>query len=1176
MSITRLGAVRRLTLSLVGALALLAAVTAHASAGTAYAPAGEFGDPGSGDGQFTAPRDVAVEADTGNVFVVDRDNDRVQVFAANAPADYLTQFGAGTLDDPVGIAIDQSNGNVYVTDSANNRIVKFDSDGQPTPSFSEDAGFTSPALGNGAGEVGSFDVAIAVDPATGDLLVADRENDRVSRYDSTGSFDSSFDGSTSPGGAFTGPLDIAVDSTGDVVVVDSATGSISDVVFGSSSRVERFDSAGAHEHTIGASVPSPGAVTTDPDTDEVLIAGNFQSWNNSQPLRVYTFESDGTPGSDFPLGNQTLYSVVPGLAVDGGASERLYVVTDVFQGYGDVTVQVFEPLAVAPPVVTSSAASVGEITATLRGAINPGNLATDYHFEYGATASYGTSTSTATVAAGETPVDVSRSIGGLQPGTTYHYRLVATNAEGTTEGDDTTFTTKSATPPQPAPDSDRRYEMVSPPDKNNNDVARTSTRTQSAPSGDKVTYVSTGGFADAPGAGKTAQYLSERTAIGWATRGINPAAYTNEFTLAIAPIFRDFTDDLSKGAVVSPEPAPVDGAPPTTHNIFVRDNLADQFSLITTAAPAGADYTYQPVYAGGSDDFGHVIFESTGALTPDAPDDGTIKLYESTGGQLRLVGVMPDGSPAPGGSVAGVGKGVLFDLLTHSAISRDGSRIYFTAQPQYSQVFAADGQIYLREDGAQTVHVSASQRTVPDPAGTLPAMFRGASADGGKALLTSCEKLTDDSTADAAGGSDCAFAAKRDLFQYDVASGELELLSEDSEPEDGDEADVAGVAGQSSDGQYVYFAAFGRLTSEAPADAGSQPKLYLWHDGEVRFVALLSSFDTGNSDNVIYEPTAGSRAVRVSRDGRQVFFTSYGSQDSTDLRRDAYLYRADEDELRCVSCQGEGQLGSDGATLVQGTADGLSSTQIEYDSRALLDDGSRVFFSSDERLVSHDTNGRFDAYEYDVASEAIRLVSSGQSSTDSFFSDASADGRDVFFVTRERLVGWDRDNNVDLYDARIGGGFPEPPADAGTCEDDGCQGPLAGQPVLSGVASDKASGAGDVPTGARAVFSVRSLTRAQKAALARGRGVVLKVTVNRAGRVRAAARARVGGKTRVVATRSRLARRAGPVRLRLRLTSSARRQLARGGSLRISLQVRFSGASAPKQRTLNLKTRGTR
>jgi hypothetical protein len=96
-----------------------------------------------------------------------------------------------------------------------------------------------------------------------------------------------------------------------------------------------------------------------------------------------------------------------------------------------------------PIASTGSVAHVSGTSAVLQGSIVPRNLATTYYFEYGPTAAYGQKTTTGNLAAGSVKVKVTRAVTGFLPG--YHYRLVATNANGSASGKDRTFSsTKSA------------------------------------------------------------------------------------------------------------------------------------------------------------------------------------------------------------------------------------------------------------------------------------------------------------------------------------------------------------------------------------------------------------------------------------------------------------------------------------------------------------------------------------------------------------------------------------------------------------------------------------------------------------------------------------------------------------------------------------------------------------
>jgi hypothetical protein len=102
--------------------------------------------------------------------------------------------------------------------------------------------------------------------------------------------------------------------------------------------------------------------------------------------------------------------------------------------------------AIAPAVTTDAASNVSGASATLNGSVNPEGQATTYKFDYGTTTSYGTSVPSpdGSAGSGSTAVNESASLTGLTAGTTYHYRIEATNATGTTLGADQQFTTGAA------------------------------------------------------------------------------------------------------------------------------------------------------------------------------------------------------------------------------------------------------------------------------------------------------------------------------------------------------------------------------------------------------------------------------------------------------------------------------------------------------------------------------------------------------------------------------------------------------------------------------------------------------------------------------------------------------------------------------------------------------------
>ncbi len=126
----------------------------------------------------------------------------------------------------------------------------------------------------------------------------------------------------------------------------------------------------------------------------------------------------------------------PGSSGAGFVSRRV--------GYGPPPAPVTTSGA-APSVSTGSATGVRASSATLNGSVSPNGLTTSYHFDYGRTTSYGSSTGSGSLAAGDSSDSVSKGLSGLAASTTYHYRLVATNSDGTTVGADQTF--KTAAPP---------------------------------------------------------------------------------------------------------------------------------------------------------------------------------------------------------------------------------------------------------------------------------------------------------------------------------------------------------------------------------------------------------------------------------------------------------------------------------------------------------------------------------------------------------------------------------------------------------------------------------------------------------------------------------------------------------------------------------------------------------
>ena len=145
-------------------------------------------------------------------------------------------------------------------------------------------------------------------------------------------------------------------------------------------------------------------------------------------------------GTDSQAVSANLTELTPGTTYHFRAKS----VNSVGTSYGSD--QSFTYPAVAPTVTTGSASSGSSTSFTLNGTVNPQGASTTYYFEYGTTSNYGSNTGTRSAGSGWSDTSVDGYITGLAANTIYHYRLVATNGTGTTDGADQTFTTSAAAP----------------------------------------------------------------------------------------------------------------------------------------------------------------------------------------------------------------------------------------------------------------------------------------------------------------------------------------------------------------------------------------------------------------------------------------------------------------------------------------------------------------------------------------------------------------------------------------------------------------------------------------------------------------------------------------------------------------------------------------------------------
>jgi NHL repeat len=1363
-----------ITLLLAGALVL-----AFGGAQAQAAPKGVVGfvgQPGTGAGQFTNPRGIAVNESTGHLYVADSTVHRIQEFDAlgnfvrtwgygvttgaaafqicNAPGPCrsgLTGGGAGQVANPQSIAVDQDTGAVYVTSPANRRVDKFDSSGNFLFAFGWGVDTGAAALetcttastcqagttGAGAGQFGATGAgSVAVDPRNGDAVVADPGNRRVQKFDSSGAHLFAFGWGVDTGaaaletcttastcqagtsGAGPGqfatstPTSVAVDSAGSIFTVEPGQG------FGTERRVEKFNAAAtiggpfAPDHTsVGFDAPAPNNVAIDSSNDHVLVAKgdevleldggggladthaagsglpeaaglavdgpgdriyltivqNAQSGIDNNRVFILGVVTPPTatisPVTDVTATSATFHGTVnpngSGLPTryhfeysdDGGATWTPVPVpdTDVGNGTADVPAnqaatglepntsyrvrlvasrpfaggsatsgqQTFTTDAAPPAISAVGSSEITDTTAVLGGRIDPNHSQTTYHFEYGTDTSYGNSTTVDNAGAGPTNVAVSKALTGLQPSTEYHFRLLASNAAGDVASADHTFTT-DATPPQP---SGRAYEMVSPVDKNDGDIERDLPggrlvyQTGAASSGDVVAFASRANFGDVESGAtstNTPNYLARRGNDGWTTEAIVPPVDEDYPQGLESPRVVGLALDASRsfamsGASLTPEADRLNGSV----GLYMRSagEAADQRYTLISAPPgpllADPNVNFAQArfeWEASTPDARHVVFNSGRQLLPegrpDSPNANPNSVYEWVDGTLRLVSVPPPGvtfSSNPfviAGSTGATARPLRLSLHGDNVISDDGGRVFFTAP-----VLGAGRPLFVRENGATTRVVSASERSADPGARRAGDFWSANSADGSVALFTSDSPLTEDAVIAAGGGPM--------LYRWDANAPDGHHLTAITTDDPLDAPGVLGPTAISDDATSVYFVAKGEL---APGATRGQPNLYRWRLGQgTRYIAALdatgatNSVLTGAVDTPLWERQwfkNGGRGGRVSNDGERLLFASYARLDpdydttedspedcgdpqvAGERCRQIYLYNASSDRISCLTCvagtpvSGDANLFGNG-DIRRGPAEPQSSAPLDLP-RNLSADGRRAYFESSRPLLTADENHVTDVYEWDDSDldgvGRLRLVSSGRSGTKSLFLDASPLGRDVFFTTRDRLVGLDNDSQVDLYDARVGGGIAaqNPTATSPPCEGEACQGELTGTPFLPSVGSGGAS-RGDSDPGPRPTFSVARLSRAQRAQLARGRRVPLRVHVNRPGKVRLAAHAKLGKRMRTVAADSKTARKAGSLMLSVKLSRAALHELARKGRLKLALAVRFAGVREARTSKVSLR-----
>jgi hypothetical protein len=746
--------------------------------------------------------------------------------------------------------------------------------------------------------------------------------------------------------------------------------------------------------------------------------------------------------------------------------------------------------ASAPVVERVWASEVNRSTARMNAKVNPSEADTTYRFEYGPDTSYGSSVPVpdGDLGSGSEGVEVSELLTGLQAGATYHYRVVATNSAGTTPSEDGTFTTFSAPSPEPAdtcpnaayrvgsstglPDC-RAYEMVSPVVKNGGDVSGEAFgQTLASESGERVEFMSKTGFGEVAGSGNAgySQYVAERRPDGWVSKGITPTpnVANGGQVFGYKTEAMEFSSDLNIAGVVGYSlPEGPSTAMPKSENLYLEETLTGKLPVALTDPSKDAEpfpsffpsfflqVFGKPELGGATPSLDVVTFASRLNFLPEADGSAFLsyKAYVYEHGTLKMLGVLPDGSIPPGGSKLvseGESPRGRDDLAIEGkdTVSTDGSRILF-------EVNELPGQLFMRKNGTTSVMVTESETSEPATADNVE--LEAATPDLKHVVFRSSTRLLD--SAPEGGG----------LYMYtDSPSPESESnLTYVGNTYVGEEKAVLGI---SEDGSLIYY-----------TDAYV---VHLWDTGQTRQVAP----ELGVAVNGELEAGVRIGTARVSPDGQTVAFMA-----KTNLTADAqvrprslgsgngvmYVYKAATSTLRCVSCPATRAMSATGVETEVHASNGGTRLHEPYLPRFMSSDGRYVFFNTAEALVPQDTNGVTDAYEYDTVMGGLSLLSTGTGEDGAWFVEASADGRDAFVVTGQKLSRWDPDKLVDVYDVRVDGGLPEPPVPGVPCAGDACQGTPSAAPSFntasgfSGLGNPSFSRTGKVKSKAKSSLRLR-------------------------------------------------------------------------------------------------------
>jgi hypothetical protein len=703
----------------------------------------------------------------------------------------------------------------------------------------------------------------------------------------------------------------------------------------------------------------------------------------------------------------------------------------------------------------------------------------------------------------------------------------------------------------------RGYEQVTPVFKNGAVIERGLfiAATEAASDGSRVMGMSIQGFegTEASTGSRNTEgdpYMFTRGSGGWVTTPLAPPA-------SVVAANTNYVFNPNTGTALFGGPASTTGNTPVGGDNFYVRGESGALTEVGPASPAatGATGPVSGVLGASRDErsFMYTLADPSQEWPFDQTRKGAPTLYEYAGpaAEPALVGVSGEAGSTSLVSVCGTTPGAA-GSAHFGSMSGDGRVAFFTALKCGSGsgvnagVKVAANKLLARVAGDETVLLSGRSETECQSVGcqsspASAAEFQGASEDGSRAFFTSTQRLTDSGSEDEAASAEvtCRNVGGPNgcnLYMYDFGlPAGRRLVDVSAGDVSGVGPRVQGVMAVSPDGSHVYFVARGVLATEPNSQGAHAEKeannLYVYErdgvypEGHVAFIASLPQSDEGEWNTGTGYETARSN---VTPDGGVLVFESHGALTLDDTRgvgpAQIYRYVAASNALSRVSV-GQRGFNDNGNAGVAGAR--LAEPREYLGNPSVADDGEYVFFESPVGLTAgalNDVpigadvfNSQTDYAEnvYEWHAGQVFLISDGRdtgafgtgiANSDVRLIGADASGANVFFTTADSLIPADTDTQVDIYDARVGGGFPAA-AQSRECGGVECRAAGSLAPSLGPPLSGLFEGAGNPPVAPATGGKPRRVKRCVKGKrLAHGRCVKAKRKPKRGRRRRGGAR----------------------------------------------------------------------